>query len=180
MRGNIAIAVLVVSILGLQWLAINELDPARSLQGVLRRVIFLSPALLVPVLVWRFPTLVGAWVIALGLLLNLIPMTLHGGLMPLAYEYVLADDHPNKPTAEDIGRAMPGSKDIILWREDIHFPALTDRFQSATFGLRPAFFSIGDAVALVGVVAAAFQIVLVNARAPLPGSTRAGEKSRSG
>lgn len=98
--------------------------------------------------------------------------------MPLAYEHVLADDHPNKPTLDDIGLALPGSKDIILWEKDIYFVALTDRFQSANFGLRPAFFSVGDAVALIGVVAAAFQIVLVNIRSPFENSTTSGGEPR--
>ena len=94
--------------------------------------------------------------------MNLAPMAAHGGLMPVAFERTVIIGEVPHVDVDDIGSALPGSKNVLLLKEDIHFELLSDRFQSADLGLRSSLFSAGDAVLLFGVVAAAFQVIWLN------------------
>ena len=159
---------LVIVIFGAQLVAIQALDPEAFPQSLARRIIFLSPVLLVPVLLLRFHALLGAWIIAAGIIMNLLPMAAHGGLMPVAFERVATIGGEQHVIAADVGRALPGSKNVLLWKRDIHFDPLSDRFQSQRFGLRPAQFSAGDATELLGIAVAAMQMIFCSLHASPP------------
>lgn len=124
-----------------------------------RRFLFLGTTLVVAAAALHFRRYVGAWLIAAGILLNLLPMLAHGGLMPVAYETVSTSGAFPEITESGIGRQAENSKDIVLWRDDIRFEALSDRYFVEIPGYGPNIFSLGDVVAGVGLVLAAAQII---------------------
>lgn len=133
-----------------------------SLEGAAsewRRLLFLATTLVVAGAALHFRRYVGAWLIAAGILLNLLPMMAHGGLMPVAYETIVSSGAFPEITESGIGKQAENSKDIVLWRDDIRFEALSDRYFVTIPGYGPNIFSAGDAVAGVGLVLAAAQIV---------------------
>lgn len=92
----------------------------------------------------------GFWVLSLGLVLNLLVITLNGGLMPISPATVaqLASDAP--PQAWQIGSRLGISKDVVLPIEAMRLWWLSDRFLlPAWFPSRVAF-SIGDVLIAIG------------------------------
>jgi hypothetical protein len=78
----------------------------------------------------RFRRFAGAWLVALGIALNLPPILAHGGLMPVAYDTVKASGLVVDLDETHIGQQIAGSKDIIVAERDIRFPLLADQFIS--------------------------------------------------
>lgn len=92
----------------------------------------------------------GIAVIGAGLLLNFLAIVANGGLMAITQETLLkTGDIPDDAV---VGEWLPGSKDILLEREDVRLWALTDRLTWDR--VAPAFraFSIGDVVIVAGLV----------------------------
>ena len=90
-------------------------------------------------------------ILGLGLLLNLLVITLNSGLMPIAPETATAL-YPDVPLSSwQIGLRPGRSKNILLWPEDTHLTWLSDAI------LLPAWFpwtralSPGDVFILLGV-----------------------------
>ena len=92
----------------------------------------------------------GIVVIGLGLLLNFAAIVANEGLMPITPEAVMRTG----PLPQDaaIGDWLPGSKDILLAREDVRLWFLGDRlvWQDISFAFRA--FSIGDIVIVAGLL----------------------------
>jgi len=120
------VAVAVVAVLA-QVVATEHLAVGGA-EGILRRAIFLAPAPIVLALAWRFRRYVGAWLIAAGILLNALPMVAHGGLMPVSYDGIQATGATPDLTAADTGKPIAGAKNVLLYRDDIRFEWLSDRF----------------------------------------------------
>ena len=74
-----------LTVVVLQRVGVSLLD-LDGTQGGFRRAIFFSTTALLIGLALRFRWYFGAWLIALGILMNFIPMASHGGLMPVAFE----------------------------------------------------------------------------------------------
>lgn len=133
--------------------------PVDGISGGIRRALFVLPALLIFILLARFPRYVGAYVVAIGIVMNLLPMAAHGGLMPVAYDTVMRTGGEDRFTEEDIGKPIEGSKDVLLRREDIHFEWLSDRFVVGLPGPDVLVYSAGDTVELVGLGLVALQAI---------------------
>lgn len=122
-------------------------------QSDVRRAMFLLTTLgvfLVAIkIATMFRTLIGAWIVALGVLMNLLPMTAHFGLMPIASE-TLQESGIHEVTADDIGKPLTLSKDIVLLREDIRFELLSDRYILTLPIIGPNVYSMGDFVLFAG------------------------------
>jgi len=129
-------------------------------EAVLRRILFFTTTAVVVGLAFRLRRYVGAWLIAIGILMNVLPMAAHGGLMPVAFEVIEESGAFPEITEEDIGRQVPNSKDIVLYRDDIHFELLSDRFFLEVPGYGPNIYSAGDFVAFAGLALAAVQIIV--------------------
>jgi len=158
-RRDVGPAILVASVAGLQVAAIRELGPGEAPQAALRGAIFLSPVLLLPVLLLQFRKFAGAWLIAGGLILNLIPMAAHGGLMSVAIERVTQFETHQHLTQAGLGRGIPGPEDVLLRQHVLRFELLSDRFRADRWGLPTGLFSVGDVVELTGIVAAVAQVL---------------------
>jgi hypothetical protein len=126
-------------------------------------------------LIWlalKFRWLLGAWLIAAGIALNLLPIAAHEGLMPVAYETIRDSGKWPEYTEGDIGSQVANSKDVILWRDDIRFEPLSDRYVVTIPGYGPNIYSIGDFIIFGGVALAAFQLIYLTFR-PEPARTKA-------
>lgn len=101
---------------------------------------------------------VGIAVIGAGLLLNFAAIIANGGLMAITPETILKTG--SLPDDAVVGEWLPGSKDVLLERGDVHLWFLTDRL--TWDAVSPAFraFSIGDAIIVVGLILVLAEILL--------------------
>ncbi|MCC7364207.1 MAG: DUF5317 family protein [Dehalococcoidia bacterium] len=126
-------------------------------QAMLRRAIFFATTSVAVLLAYHFRRYIGAWIIAAGIVMNVIPIIAHGGLMPVAWETIRDSGEFPQITEQDIGGQVANSKDVILWREDIRFEPLSDRFLLMVPGYGANIFSAGDFVVFGGVLLAVAQ-----------------------
>lgn len=140
--------------------------------AVVRQVIFFTTTAALIWLALKFRWLLGAWLIAAGIALNLLPIAAHEGLMPVAYETIRDSGKWPEYTEDDIGSQVANSKDVILWRDDIRFEPLSDRYVVTIPGYGPNIYSFGDFVIFGGVALAALQLIYLTFR-PEPARTKA-------
>ena len=94
----------------------------------------------------------GFWIVALGLLSNLLVITLNSGWMPILPE-TLHRMVPSKPIdAWEIGSRLGSTKDRILANEDIKLIFLSDRFLLPDWIPYKVAFSFGDILISIGVM----------------------------
>ncbi len=116
-----------------------------------RRILLVFSYLLLLVFVAANARRPGVAVLGAGLLLNFAAILANGGLMAITPETL----HKTGRLPHDavVGEWLPGSKDILLEREDVHLRALTDRLTwDAGSPPLPRAFSIGDIVIVAGLV----------------------------
>ena len=130
-------------------------------EGAARRALFFAATAIVLILALHFRRFLGAWVIAAGIAMNVIPMAAHGGLMPVSYDTVTHSGVFPDLTEADIGRQIPNSKDIVLRPDDIRFAILSDRFVVDMPWYGRNIYSAGDVVVAAGVLLAAVQGLLL-------------------
>lgn len=148
-----AVLAIAFALLALQELAVSHLAPDGGWSWLRRAVFFVS----VPVMVLaalHFRRFAAAWLVAAGITMNFLPMALHGGNMPVAYEIVRDSGTFPEITEEHIGGQIPNSKDVVLWREDIDLYFLSDNIVSTLPGYRTNIYSPGDVVIGAGMLVA--------------------------
>ena len=147
-----------VGILVTQQVAISNLGRDGA-EALLRRGIFFVTTPVLIGLALAFRRYLGAWVIAFGILLNFVPIAVHGGLMPVSYTIVRDSGAFPEITEADIGKQLHNGKDILLWREDIHFYELSDRYtvDAPLYGVN--IYSLGDFVLFAGALMVFVQAV---------------------
>lgn len=164
--GDPVFLAIAVTLFALQQVAIRAfaLDGAA---GSLRRAIFLSTTVALALLALRFRRYLGAWLIAAGILLNLVPMASHGGLMPVSYRVVHESGAFPEITDADLGKQLGNGKDILLRDDEIRFEPLSDRYtlDLALYGTN--IYSLGDFVLFAGVGLVILQVALAPALSPL-------------
>ena len=113
-------------------------------------VILVVSQLLLLIFAWINLRQPGFVFLNLGLVLNLIVITLNGGWMPIRPEVVmkLAPDAP--PGAWKIGERMGTSKDRVISVSDIRLWQLSDRFLFPTWFPLQVAFSMGDVFIALG------------------------------
>lgn len=136
--------------------------------GLLRRGIFFASTIILVLLALRFRKYLGAWLIALGIVLNLVPMAAHGGLMPVSYRVVHESGAFPEITQADLGRQLGNGKDILLADSDIRFESLSDRYTLTLPGYGTNIYSLGDFVLFGGVGLVLLQV----AAGPIVGGLR--------
>jgi hypothetical protein len=129
-------------------------------EGAARRVLFFVTTALLVLLALRFRRFWGAWLVAAGILLNLIPMAAHGGAMPVDIEIVESSGAFPEVTRQHLGGQTNHGKDVVLERDDIHFFALSDRYVVDLPGYGTNIYSLGDFVLFAG-------LALIIVQAPL-------------
>lgn len=155
-----------VALFALQQVAIRAfaLDGA---VGGLRRVIFFTTTLALALLALRFRRYLGAWLIAAGIVLNLVPMASHGGLMPVSYRVVHESGAFPEITEANLGKQLGNGKDILLRDDEIRFEPLSDRYTLDLPLYGTNIYSLGDFVLFAGVGLVILQVVLSPALNPL-------------
>jgi len=92
----------------------------------------------------------GFWLLAAGLTLNLIVITVNGGWMPISTKTIQVL-HPEYPlSAWAIGERPGHSKNILLLQEQIQLYLLADRFPFPAWFPWPRAFSLGDGLIAAG------------------------------
>jgi hypothetical protein len=141
-----------------QQLAISWLDVEGG-TGVLRQVLFFSTTVLLAALALHFRRFWGAWLVSLGIVMNLVPMAAHEGSMPIDYGIIERSGEFPEVTRDDIGKQTNHGKDVVLEREDIHFFELSDRYIVTLPWYGANIYSLGDFVLFAGVGAVVVQAV---------------------
>ncbi len=115
-----------------------------------RRILLIASYLLLLIFVAANVHRAGIAVIGAGLLVNFAAIVANGGLMAITPQTILKTG--SLPDDAVVGEWLPGSKDILLERGDVHLWFLTDRL--TWDAISPAFraFSIGDVVIVVGLL----------------------------
>jgi len=145
-----------------------------GVEGVFRRALFFTTTIILVLLALRFRRFWGAWLVAAGIVLNLIPMAAHGGSMPIDYAVIESSGAFPEVTREDIGRQTNHGKDVVLERADIHFFALSDRYVMELPVYGSNIYSLGDFVLFAGVA-----LILLQAPLMLMAPRRAEEQPRA-
>ncbi len=91
----------------------------------------------------------GVQLVLVGLALNLSVIVANGGLMPVTPQTVGRLSGPDRLETLVIGHRVPGSKDVLLERADVHLAAFSDRFVVG-LGRVGAVYSLGDVFVLIG------------------------------
>ena len=142
--------------------------------------VLLLSHLAVLVAVWHNRHLPGLWLVGLGVLLNVLATTPHGGLMPVTPE-----------TLRAAGRVVPAElppsgsrphthwKDIVLPREQIPLWVISDRFAVPAGWPLAGVFSLGD-VAVAGGLAWLLAWGMTGRRLATGATTRGEDNGVSG
>lgn len=147
--GDLWFLAIAAAIFAAQQAAISYMS-TEGAEGVLRRVLFFTTTLVLVILALRFRRFWGAWLIAAGIVLNLVPMAAHGGSMPIDYAIIQSSGAFPEITRDDIGKQTNHGKDVVLERDDIHFFALSDRYVVDLPVYGTNVYSLGDFVLLGG------------------------------
>ena len=154
--GDSVVLLFAAAIFVAQQLAISNLDPD-GLSAVFRQALFFSTTLLLAALSLWFRRYWGAWLVALGILMNLAPMAFHKGSMPIDFAIIERSGAFPEVTREDIGKQTNHGKDVVLERDDIHLFWLSDRYVVELPAYGANIYSLGDFVMFAGVGAVVVQ-----------------------
>ena len=154
--GDFVVLGLAAIIFVAQQVAISLLDTSGA-SGVFRQVLFFSTTVVLAALALRFRRLWGAWLVALGIVMNLVPMAAHQGSMPIDYGIIERSGAFPEVTRDDIGEQTNHGKDVVLEREDIHFFWLSDRYVVELPAYGTNIYSLGDFVLFAGLAAVVAQ-----------------------
>jgi hypothetical protein len=136
----------VVALLALALQAIAISSPLDS--SIPTRLLFVASYLLLFVFVGANLPRPGIALIALGLLLNFLVIVPNGGLMPISTEIEARTG--DTPAGVETGDWIPGSKNVLVARDEIVLYPLSDRITWAPDPVRA--FSIGDVFLAAGLV----------------------------
>ncbi len=153
-----------IALMAVQQVAIRRIATDGA-PGFLRRSLFFVTTVVLVALALRFRRYIGAWVIAAGIVLNLVPMMAHGGLMPVSYAVVHDSGAFPEITEAQIGHQLGNGKDILLNNGDIHFEWLSDRYTVTVPIYGANIYSLGDFVLFAGI---AFVVLQASAELVLP------------
>lgn len=152
------VLLLAVGLFALQEVSITLLDPDGDWTWLRRGIFFVTtPAFVLATL--HFRRFAAAWLVAIGITLNFIPMAAHGGNMPVAYETVRDSGAFPEITEEQIGEQLHNSKDILLYRSDIRVEPLSDNIVATLPGYRTNIYSPGDVILGIGILVAAVEAI---------------------
>ncbi|MBI3942754.1 MAG: DUF5317 family protein [Chloroflexi bacterium] len=148
--------------------------------GLRLGMLLLSQGMLL-IFVWRNRHLRFVQILALGLLLNLLPMVANGGYMPVTPE-ALATMHPGTVSA-DWPSGTQRMRGVALNESETWFWTLSDIFVLGPFYLPPApwaiAFSIGDVILILGFTWAFFS-ALQSRKLPMPAFQLDPQQSQRG
>jgi hypothetical protein len=133
-----------------QWLAFYWPATQGWLADSTVAVSLMASQLLLLLFVWLNRRQPGFWALGLGLTLNLLVISLNGGLMPISPEMVSRFEL--RPDTWEIGSRLGSSKDIVLPIAETRLWTLSDRFflPLPSWAANPVAFSLGDVLIAFG------------------------------
>jgi uncharacterized membrane protein YeaQ/YmgE (transglycosylase-associated protein family) len=111
-----------------QWVTFYWPTTRAFVEESLAAVVLVGSQVLLLLFAWANRQYKAFWWMGLGLFLNLLVITLNGGLMPLSLETASQLFVAERFAELQIGRWVIGSKDILLPEEQIRLSWLSDRF----------------------------------------------------
>ena len=133
-----------------QWLAFYLPATRRLIPDYLAAAALVGSQALFLVFAWFNRNQPGFWLLGLGLALNLLVITLNGGLMPISPETVAQLVPDALPQAWQIGSRLGTSKDVVLPIEATRLWWLADRFLLPAWFPGRVAFSAGDVLIAFG------------------------------
>jgi hypothetical protein len=127
--------------------------------GVLRRLVFPASYVLLlafVVLNWRR---LGILVIGVGMMLNFLAIVSNGGLMPISPATMERAGFGDELAEQELGDALPQSKNVLLDESDTNLQWLSDRFTWGSPGPLSVF-SLGDVFIGAGLIVILIEIIL--------------------
>jgi len=164
--GKTLFAIAIVA-LAVQQIAVRQI-PVSGDWELVREGIFIVTTGTVVLVAISLRALIGAWLVAAGILLNCVPILAHGGTMPVAWETVRDSGSFSNISQDMLGDQIPGSKDVLLMREDIRFEPLSDRYFIDPPVYRPNIYSLGDFLIFAGIGVAVVELAAFVASGRLP------------
>jgi len=125
----------------------------------LRRFVFPTSYVLLLAFIILNRRRLGFLVIGAGMLLNFLAIVANGGLMPISPTNVEKVGLGDEIAEQDLGDAVPLSKNVLLEESDTNLQWLTDRFTWDSPGPLSVF-SIGDVIIAAGLVVILVELVL--------------------
>lgn len=127
-----------------QWLAFYLPATRKSIPQDLAALALVGSQVLLLVFAWRNRGRPGFWALCLGLALNLLVISVNGGLMPISPETV-AQIAPDAPEANwQVGSRLGTTKDVVLPIAAMRLWWLSDRFLLPSWFTYRVAFSLGD------------------------------------
>lgn len=133
-----------------QWLAFYLPATRKLIPDDLAAAVLVSSQALLLIFAWFNRDKPAFWALGLGLTLNLLVITLNGGLMPISPDMVarLAPESP--PSAWQAGRRLGTGKDVVLPVAATQLWWLSDRFLLPPWFPYQVAFSLGDVLIATG------------------------------
>ncbi len=139
-------------------------SPAAPLEQLrVQQILFVSSLLILVFFVglnWR---LAGMLIVGAGLVGNLVVILANGGAMPISPGTLVKINPGSQPADWTPGTHYPGSKDVILEKEDTRLAGLSDALALRIPLMKRAAFSLGDLLIALGVV-----FVMLDGRLTVP------------
>ena len=127
--------------------------------GLARRVMLPLTIALLLIFAVRNWSLWGVRLMAVGFLLNLLAMSLNGGLMPVSPDQVASANLVDRVGNVQLGEPIPGSKGILMAPRDARLWFLSDIIVFPPRSPVARVLSVGDLLVLGGVVTACAEVI---------------------
>lgn len=133
-----------------QWLAFTFPPTRNALPDLLVSVTLVLSQAVLFIFAWINWKTPGFWLLAVGLVLNLVVIMANGGFMPISPDTTqwLAPNFPAE--TGEISQRFAKGKDIVLPIEKTALYFLSDRYRTPTLDLYRAAFSLGDCFIAAG------------------------------